>query len=70
MPTADKEKFPREIVAMRVARELQDGDVVNLGIGIPTLCSQFIPEGRSVVYHSESGVLGYGPHGRAWRGRR
>ena len=61
MPTADKERFPREIVAMRVARELQDGDVVNLGIGIPTLCSQFIPEGRSVVYHSESGVLGYGP---------
>ena len=56
-----KERFNREIVAMRVARELQDGDVVNLGIGIPTLCSQFIPEGRSVVYHSESGVLGYGP---------
>jgi 3-oxoacid CoA-transferase B subunit len=55
------ERFDREIVAMRVARELQDGDVVNLGIGIPTLCSQFIPEGRSVVYHSESGVLGYGP---------
>ena len=57
----EKEKFPREIVAMRVARELRDGDVVNLGIGIPTLCSQFIPEGRSVVYHSESGVVGYGP---------
>ena len=56
-----KERLDREIVAMRVARELQDGDVVNLGIGIPTLCSQFIPEGRSVVYHSESGVLGYGP---------
>ena len=56
-----KERFNREIVAMRVARELQDGDVVNLGIGMPTLCSQFIPEGRSVVYHSESGVLGYGP---------
>jgi 3-oxoacid CoA-transferase B subunit len=46
---------------MRVARELQDGDVVNLGIGIPTLCSQFVPEGRTVIYHSESGVLGYGP---------
>ena len=57
----NKERFNREIVAMRVARELQDGDVVNLGIGITTLCSQFLPEGRSVVYHSESGVLGYGP---------
>ena len=56
-----KDRFDREIVAMRVARELQDGDIVNLGIGIPTLCSQFVPEGRSVVYHSESGVLGYGP---------
>ena len=56
-----KERLHREIVAMRVARELRDGDVVNLGIGIPTLCSQFVPEGRSVVYHSESGVLGYGP---------
>ncbi len=57
----EKERLDREIIAMRVARELQDGDVVNLGIGIPTLCSQFIPEGRSVTYHSESGVLGYGP---------
>ena len=46
---------------MRVARELQDGDVVNLGLGITTLCSQFVPEGRSVTYHSESGVLNYGP---------
>ena len=46
---------------MRVARELQDGDVVNLGLGIPTLCSQFVPEGRTVSYHSESGVLNYGP---------
>lgn len=45
---------------MRVAREFQDGDVVNLGLGIPTLCSQFVPEGRTIVYHSESGVLNYG----------
>jgi len=57
----EPERLHREVVAMRVARELRDGDVVNLGIGIPTLCSQFVPEGRSVVYHSESGVLGYGP---------
>jgi len=55
------ERLAREVIAMRVARELQDGDVVNLGLGIPTLCSQFVPEGRAVVYHSESGVLNYGP---------
>ena len=55
------EKLPREVIAMRVAQELQDGDVVNLGIGIPSLCSQFVPDGRTVLYHSESGVLNYGP---------
>ena len=55
------ERLDREVVAMRVARELQDGDVVNLGLGIPTLCSQFVPEGRTIVYHSENGVLNYGP---------
>jgi 3-oxoacid CoA-transferase B subunit len=57
----EKQRLEREVIAMRVAREFHDGDVVNLGIGIPTLCSQFVPEGRTVVYHSESGVLGYGP---------
>ena len=57
----EKPRLDREVIAMRVALELQDGDVVNLGLGIPTLCSQFIPEGRSVMYHSESGVLNYGP---------
>ena len=56
-----RERLDREVVAMRVARELQDGDVVNLGLGIPTLCSQFVPEGRTIVYHSENGVLNYGP---------
>jgi len=55
------ERLDREVIAMRVAKELQDGDVVNLGIGIPTLCSQFVPEGRTIMYHSESGVLNYGP---------
>ena len=58
---ADKERLPREIVAMRVAKELPDGGYVNLGIGIPTLVSSFLPEGRTVFYHSESGVLNCGP---------
>ena len=57
----DKERLPREIVAMRVAKELPDGAYVNLGIGIPTLVSSFVPEGRTVFYHSESGILNCGP---------
>ena len=57
----DKERLPREIVAMRVAKELPDRSYVNLGIGIPTLVSSFVPEGRTVFYHSESGILNCGP---------
>ena len=56
-----KERLPREVIAMRVAKEFEDGDVVNLGIGIPTLCSQFVPQGYTISYHSESGVLNCGP---------
>lgn len=55
------ERLDREVIAMRIATELPDGGYVNLGIGIPTLVSQFVPEGKTIVYHSESGVLGYGP---------
>ena len=58
---AEKERLPREIIAMRVAKELPDGAYVNLGIGIPTLVSSFLPEGRTVFYHSESGILNCGP---------
>ena len=54
-------RLDREVIAMRVAREFQDGDVINLGIGIPTLCSDFVPPGVEVLYHSESGVLNCGP---------
>ena len=56
-----RQRLDREVIAMRVARELRDGEVVNLGLGIPTLCSQFVPEDRAIMYHSESGVLNYGP---------
>ncbi|MCH8107941.1 MAG: 3-oxoacid CoA-transferase subunit B [Chloroflexi bacterium] len=59
--TDDKERLDREIIAMRVAKELPDGGYVNLGIGIPTLVSSFVPEGKAVFYHSESGVLNCGP---------
>jgi 3-oxoacid CoA-transferase subunit B len=51
----------KEQIAQRIARELRDGYYVNLGIGIPTLVANYIPEGISVVFQSENGLLGMGP---------
>lgn len=51
----------KEQIAQRIARELKNGYYVNLGIGIPTLVANYIPEGISVVFQSENGLLGMGP---------
>ena len=56
-----KERLGRDIIAMRVAKELPEGAVVNLGIGMPTLVSNYVTEDKTMGYHSESGALNYGP---------
>ena len=60
MAELSKEKV-REIIAKRVAQELKDGDVVNLGIGLPTEVANYIPNNINVILQSENGMLGMGP---------
>lgn len=56
----DKDQI-REVIAKRAAKELHDGDVVNLGIGIPTMIPNYLPEGVIVTLQSENGAMGMGP---------
>lgn len=57
----DKDQI-KEFIAKRVAQELKDGDVVNLGIGLPTKVSNYVPEGIQVTFQSENGFTGLGPN--------
>ena len=57
----DKDR-KREVIVKRVAQELKDGDLVNLGIGMPTLVANYIPEGIDILLHSENGFIGLGPN--------
>lgn len=56
----EKSRLDEQTIAMRAASEFQDGMVINLGGGIPTLACNFVPEGREVLFHAENGALGYG----------
>jgi 3-oxoacid CoA-transferase B subunit len=56
-----KDKLDEQTMALRAAKELRDGMIVNLGVGVPTQCANFVPEGREIIFHAEHGYLGYGP---------
>ena len=55
-----KSRLDEQTIALRAAREFADGAVVNLGYGLPCLCADFVPEGKTVFFQSENGILGYG----------
>lgn len=54
-------QFVQEFIAQRVAKELHDGDVVNLGIGLPTLVANYVPHDKAIMFQSENGFVGLGP---------
>ena len=60
--------WSRDGIAERVAQDIQNGSYVNLGIGIPELVAKYVPAGRTLVYHTENGLLGMGPSPAAGTG--
>lgn len=58
-------KMAKEFIAKRIAKELKDGDVVNLGIGLPTMVANYIPDGINVILQSENGFVGLGAEAKA-----
>jgi len=61
---AERRRLDEQTMALRAAKEFEDGLVINLGIGIPTLAVNFIPSGREVMFQTENGALGFGPVAR------
>jgi 3-oxoacid CoA-transferase B subunit len=57
---AEKMRLTRDMMAARIAAEFQDGWIANLGVGMPTMCSDFLPAEKFIVLHSENGLIGYG----------
>ena len=58
---ADKPKLDRQAMCDRLAMEFQDEWIVNLGVGMPTLCSNYVDAEKDIIFHSENGVIGFGP---------
>ena len=58
---AEKPRLERQAMCDRLAMEFQDGWIVNLGVGMPTLCSNYVDDSRTIINQSENGVIGYGP---------
>ena len=57
----EKPRLDRQAMCDRLAMEFQDEWIVNLGVGMPTLCSNYVDPSKEIIFHSENGVIGYGP---------
>ena len=62
----EKPKLQRQAMCDRLAMEFQDDWIVNLGVGMPTLCSNYVDPTKDLIFHSENGVIGYGPLAPPW----